>query len=66
MCFRLLLCVRIEIDQLWIVCELFSDNPLFVGKLYEYKSLALRNLGLMFFTTDLQAVDYYSTINCWS
>ena len=44
MCFRRLLCVRIEIDQLqqWIV-----------GQLYEDKSLALRARDLIFFTTDL-------------
>ena len=41
MCFRRLLCVRIEIDQL-IVCELLSNNSLFVGQLYEDKSIALR------------------------
>ena len=46
--------------------ELLSNISLFVGKLYEYKSLALRTRDLFFFTTDLQTVNYYSTIHCWS
>ena len=33
--------------------ELLSNNSLFVGKLYEDKSLALRARDLIFFTTDL-------------
>ena len=37
-----------------------------VGQLYEDKSLALRARDLIFFTTDLQTVNYYSTIHCWS
>ena len=37
-----------------------------VGQLYEDKSLALRARDLIFFTTDLQALNYYSTIHCWS
>ena len=65
MCFRRLLCVRIEIDQN-PVRELMSNNSLFVGQLYEDKSLALRARDLIFFTTDLQTVNYYSTIHCWS
>ena len=48
------------------VCELLSNNSLFVGQLYEDKSLALRASDLIFFTTDLQTVNYYSTIHCWS
>ena len=46
--------------------ELLSNNSLFVGQLYEDKSLALRARDLIFFTTDLQTVNYYSTIHCWS
>ena len=64
MCFRRLLCVRIEIDQ--FSSELLSNSSLFVGQLYEDKSLALRARDLIFFTTDLQTVNYYSTIHCWS
>ena len=45
MCFSRLLCVRIEIDELW------SNSLLCVGQLYEDKSLALRDL--IFFTADL-------------
>ena len=48
------------------VRELLSDNSLFVGQLYEEKSLALRARDLIFFTTDLQKLNYYSTIHCWS
>ena len=47
-----------------LVCELLSNNLLFVGQLYEDKSLALHAHGLIFFTTDLQTVNYYSTIHC--
>ena len=45
------------------LCELLCNNSLFVGKLYEDKSLALRARDLIFFTTDLQTVNYY-TIHC--
>ena len=38
------------------VRELLSNNSLFVGQLYEDKSLALRASDLIFFTTDLQTV----------
>ena len=38
--------------------ELLSNNSLFVGQLYEDKSLALRARDLIFFTTDLQTVNY--------
>ena len=48
------------------VCELLSNNSLFVGQLYEDKSLTLRARDLIFFTTDIQTVNYYSTIHCWS
>ena len=44
------------------VRELLSNNSLFVGKLYEDKSLALLACDLIF-TTDLQTVNYYSTIH---
>ena len=37
-----------------VVRESLSDNSLFVGKLQEDKSLALRARDLIFFTTDLQ------------
>ena len=40
------------------VCELLSNNLLFVGQLYEDKSLVLRAHYLIFFTTDLQTVNY--------
>ena len=36
--------------------ELLSNNLLFVGQLYEDKSLALRARDLIFFTTNLQTV----------
>ena len=39
------------------------NNSLFVGQLYEDKSLALRARDLIFFTTDLQTVNYYTTIH---
>ena len=45
--------------------ELLSNNSLFVavGQLYEDKSLALPSRDLIFFTTDLQTVNYDSTIH---
>ena len=54
--------VRIEIDQ--PQCISMSNNSLFVSKLYEEKSLTLRAPDLIFFTTDVQTVNYYSTIHC--
>ena len=45
------------------VCELLSNNSLFVGQLYEDKSLTLRACDLSFFKTDLQTVNYYTTIH---
>ena len=45
------------------VRELLTNNSLFVGQLYEDKSLALRACDLIF-TTDIQTVNYYSTIHC--
>ena len=63
-----------NVFSLFIVCsnqnrsalerELLSNNSLFVGQLYEDKSLALRARDLIFFTTNLQTVNYYSTIHC--
>ena len=47
-----------------LVHELLSNNSLFVGQLYEDKSLALQAHDLIFFTTDLQTVNYYTTIHC--
>ena len=47
-----------------LVRELLSNNSLFVGQLFEDKSLALRARDLIFFTTDLQTVNYYTTIHC--
>ena len=43
--------------------ELLSYNSLFVGQLYEDKSLVLCAHD-MIFTTDLQAVNFYSTMHC--
>ena len=40
--------------------ELLRNNSLLVGQLYEDKSLALRARDYIFFTTDLQTVNYYS------
>ena len=45
--------------------ELLSNNSLFVGQLYEDTSLALRARDFIFFTTDLQTVNHYSTIHCF-
>ena len=45
-----------------LVCEL-CNNSLFVGQLYKDKSLALCARDLIF-TTDLQTVNYYTTIHC--
>ena len=47
-----------------LVRELLSNNSLFVGQFYEDKSLALRARDLIFFTTDLQTVNYYLTFHC--
>ena len=43
--------------------ESLSNNSLFAGQLYEDKSRALRARDLIFFTTDLQTVNNYSTIH---
>ena len=47
-----------------LVRELLCNNSLFVGQLYEDKSLALCARDLIIFTTDLQTVNYYTTIHC--
>ena len=47
-----------------LVCELLSNNLLFVDQLYQDKSLVLRAHYLILFSTDLQTVNYYSTIHC--
>ena len=47
-----------------LVRELLCNNSLFVIQLYEDKSHALRAGDLIFFTTDLQTVNYYTTIHC--
>ena len=47
-----------------LVRELLSNISLFVGQLYDDKSLALPARDLIFFTTDLQTVNYNSTILC--
>ena len=41
-----------------IMRELLSNNSLFAGQLYEDKSLTLCPRDLIFFTTDLQTVNY--------
>ena len=47
-----------------LVRDLLSYNSLFVGQLYKDKSLMLQARDLIFFTTDLQTVNYYSTNHC--
>ena len=47
-----------------LVRELLCNISLFGGQLYEDKSLALHVLDLIFFSTDLQTVNYYKTIHC--
>ena len=39
--------------------EMLINNSLFVGQLYEDKSLTLRARDMTFFTTDLQTANYY-------
>ena len=51
-------------SALRLVHDLLSYNSLYVGQLYEEKSLALRTRDLICFTTDLQTVNYYSTNHC--
>ena len=47
-----------------LVCELLSNNSLFVGQLYDDKSLVLCARDLIFLTTNVQTVNSYSTILC--
>ena len=47
-----------------LVCELLSNNSLFVGQMIEDNSHVLHVRYLIFFTTDLQTVNDYSTIHC--
>ena len=47
-----------------LVQELLCNNSMFVSQLYEDKPLALRARDLIFFTTDLQTVNYCTTIHC--
>ena len=47
-----------------LVRESLSNNSLFVGQLYEDKSLGLRARDLIFFTIDLQTGNYYKTTHC--
>ena len=47
-----------------LVCELLCNNSLFFGHFYKDKSLAVRARDLIIFTTDLQTVNYYTTIHC--
>ena len=64
----------LNVFSLFIVCsnrnrsalvrEVLSNNSLFVGQLFEDKSLTLRARDLIFFTTDLQTVNYYTIIHC--
>ena len=43
--------------------ELLVNNSLFGGQLYKDKSLVLHACDLIFITTDLQTVNYYTTIH---
>ena len=47
-----------------LVHDLLSYSSLFVGQLHEDKSLALCARDLIFFTSDLQTANYYSTNHC--
>ena len=61
----LLFIVCLNRNRSAIVRDLLSYNSLFVGQLYEDKSLKLRACDLTF-TIDLQTVKYYSTNLCQS
>ena len=61
----LLFIVCLNRNRSAIVPDLLSYNSLFVGQLYEDKSLTLRACDLIF-TIDLQTVNYYSTNLCQS
>ena len=60
----LLFIVSLNQNRSALVRELLCNNSLFVGQLYEDKSLALRARDLILFTIDLQTVNYYTTIHC--
>ena len=53
--------VRLNRNRSALKCDLLTYDSLFVGHLYEDKSLTLHACDLIFFTTDLQTVNYYST-----
>ena len=57
-------CVHLNRNRSALVHELMSNNSLFASQLYEDKSLALHARDLIFFTTDLQTVNCYTTIHC--
>ena len=61
--FFVVYCV-LETNRSALLRELLSNNSLFVGQLYKDKSLALHAPDLIYFATDLQTVNYYSTIHC--
>ena len=56
--------VRYNLNRSALLRELLSNNSLFVGQFYKDKSLVLCAHNLIFFTTDLQTVNYYSAIHC--
>ena len=60
----LLFNVRYNQNRSALLRELLSNNSLFVGQLYKGKSLVLCAHDLIFFTTDLQTMNYYSAIHC--
>ena len=62
--FRRVFVVYYVLESKSLLRELLCNNSLFVGQLYKDKSLALQAFDLISFTTDLQTVNYYSTIHC--
>ena len=62
LCFRLLLCVRIEIDQLYCVNSVLIHR-VSVSRTKK-QTFTLHARDLIFFTTNLQTVNNYSTIHC--
>ena len=54
--------VCLNLNRSAIVLEMLSNNWLYVGQLYEDKSLVVCARDLIF-TADLQTVNYYSTIH---
>ena len=53
------MCFRQNRNRSALARKLLSNNLLFVGQLYKDKSIALRARDLIYFTTDLQTVNYY-------